>query len=283
MADLNLYCDELSGMIQYEDEDHVRDQVLSKDIQDLETIDFTCQEETRFLYSSFVVHDFSSRDILTDMTEAILLGEDYFDKLRSGSLIMQLRNAGLHYISEASRRFGLQPSTIMHAVNYLDRCLSTVDVNDIHEEREYLFVSCLMVASKVVDVNPPKAYQWCKEFGLEIRALIRMEARLVILLAWRLNCSSPFLYLHHYLEKLGLPMKPKLIEKSTEIILYAIKDIQFLVFESWEISLAIVISVCLDEVQREAIPYEVFQYADKRRCIQMIEALQRFSPNYTLY
>ncbi|PWA43039.1 cyclin-D2-3 [Artemisia annua] len=214
MADLNLYCDEeLSGMIQDEDEDHVRDQ-----------------------------------DVLADMTEAIPLGEDYFDKLRRGGLIMQIRNAGLHYISEASRQFDLQPSTVMHAVNYLDRCLSTIDVNGIHEEREYLFVSCLMVASKLVEVSPPRAYQWCKEFGLEIRALIRMEARLAILLEWRLNFSSPLLFLHHYLEKLGLPMKPNLIEKSTEIILYAIK----------------VISVCLDEVQRKAIPDEVFQYADKK-------------------
>ncbi|PWA81860.1 cyclin-D2-3 [Artemisia annua] len=235
MADLNLYCDEeLSGMIQDEDE----------------VIPF--------------VHDFGSQDVLADMTEAILLGEDYFDKLRSGGLIMQMRNAGLHYISEASRQFDLQPSTVMHGVNYLDRCLSTVDANGIHEEREYLFVSCLMVASKLVEVSPPRAYQWCKEFGLEIRALIRMEARLAILLEWRLNCSSPLLFLHHYLEKLGLPMKPNLIEKSTEIILYAIKDIQFLVLKPWEISLAIVISVCLDEVQREAIPDEVFQYADKK-------------------
>ena len=100
MADLNLYCDEeLSGMIQDEDEDHVRDQVFNNDIHDQETIDFTCREGTGFLYSPFV-HDFGSQDVLADMTEAILLGEDYFDKLRRGGLIMQIRNAGLHYISE---------------------------------------------------------------------------------------------------------------------------------------------------------------------------------------
>ncbi|KAH7307535.1 hypothetical protein KP509_22G064100 [Ceratopteris richardii] len=158
---------------------------------------------------------------------------DYLEKYETKLLDEESRHKAVSWFFKARAFFRFSPLTVVLSVNYLDRFLSR---HEVPMRKSWMIdlvsVACLSLAAKMEEVEVPLLVdlQVAPDYFFEPCTVLRMELLLLSTLEWRADSVTPFSYIEYFICKCRLsgPIYQNLASQITELILLAVKDLNFL-------------------------------------------------------
>ncbi|KAL9241378.1 hypothetical protein vseg_015498 [Gypsophila vaccaria] len=278
---------------------------------DLSTASLVCQEEMKDLCFDDHDDDYDGDDDDDDVSRSEPLSEecvmrmlereseyspalDYLTRLRSAELDLLARNLAFDWLSKAHSYYSFGPLSLCLAVNYLDRFISLRELpRGTAWTMQLLAVACLSLAAKVEETCVPSSLELQvgdPKYVFEAKTIQRMELLVLDTLKWKMNAVTPCSFLDYSLKKLSNPHSltdkflfstTKVLNRSMQLILCAIKGIEYLEFKPSEIAAAVAMSV---SAEFQAVDFDnataCFLHLEKGRvlkCVKMIKEMSQMS------
>ncbi|KAL9229590.1 hypothetical protein vseg_005040 [Gypsophila vaccaria] len=220
---------------------------------------------------------------------------DYLTRLRSGDLDLIARNDALNWIFQAHSYYSFGPFSLCLAVNYLDRFYSARYLpRDKAWTVQLVAVACLSIAAKIEETCVPHSIELQvgdPKYVFEAKTIQRMELLVLDTLNWKMNAITPCSFLHYSLKQLRNPRSvtdkflystTKVVNRSMQLILDALKGIEYLEYKPSEIAAAATMSVSA-EIQAVDIENATscFIHLVKGRVLKCVEMMKGMSQNST--
>uniref|UniRef100_A0A7N0UKQ4 Uncharacterized protein n=1 Tax=Kalanchoe fedtschenkoi TaxID=63787 RepID=A0A7N0UKQ4_KALFE len=174
------------------------------------------------------------------------------------------------------------PLSLYLSVNYLDRFLSAYEFPEGRAwMMQLLAVACVSIAAKMEETEIPLTQDFQvaeSKFVFEARTIQRMELLVLSTLRWRMEAVTPFSFADTFLYRLNGDHQPPetWINKSIQLILSTVKDIDSLEFKPSEVAAAVAIVVArenqtLDDTERAINLFGL--HARKEKVVKCVELL----------
>ncbi|EPS64667.1 hypothetical protein M569_10111, partial [Genlisea aurea] len=185
---------------------------------------------------------------MVEKEEEHLPRDDYLFRLRNGDLDLDMRTQSLQWIRKVPSHFSFLfknhlPTVFFFLFDLNIRC------GQKDKKKKWMFqlsaVGSLSLAAKLEEVQVPSLLDLQmggSEFVFEAKTIRRMETMVMSTLKWRIKSSTPYDYVHYFLNNINLD-DDIAIDRSVEIISHTIEDIEFLEFRPSEIAAAVAIYV----------------------------------------
>lgn len=167
--------------------------------------------------------------------------------------LMKARKGGIDWVLRVSSHYGFGGLTVVLAVNYFDRFISSFWLqNDKPWMVQLVAVACLSLAAKVEETQVPLLVELqvdVSKFMFDAKSIQRMEILVLSALDWKMNPVTQFSFIDHIIRRLGLKMYPHcdFLRRCERVVLSAITDCRLLSYLPSVIATAIV-SVVIKEV-----------------------------------
>ncbi|MEW5304559.1 MAG: hypothetical protein WDW36_007162 [Sanguina aurantia] len=117
----------------------------------------------------------------------------------------QMRRVLVDWMSDVADDFKFLSETLFLAINYLDRFLGSQAVP--RNILQLLGVTCLWLAAKYEEVNPPTSYELANATDgmCDPKQMAGMEKALLSVLEYNLGCPTSLSFLHHYIHVQLMP------------------------------------------------------------------------------
>ncbi|CAM8974632.1 unnamed protein product [Rhodiola kirilowii] len=210
---------------------------------------------------------------------------DYLGRLSCGEVDLSDRMRAVIWIKKVHAHFGFGPLSLYLSVNYLDRFLSAYGLPEGEAwMMQLLAVACVSIAAKMEETEIPLSQDFQvadSKFVFEARTIQRMELLVLSTLRWRMQAVTPFSYLDSFLYRLNDDHHPPRtwINKSIQLILSTVEDIDYLEFRPSVVAAAVAIAVAgknqtLDDTERAINLFGLNASKEKVvKCVEMLHDL----------
>ncbi|XP_022773944.1 cyclin-D3-3-like isoform X2 [Durio zibethinus] len=168
----------------------------------------TVKNET-FLPLFFIEHDmfWEGDELLSLISKEKETHLGYIDVYSDESLVLARKDA-LEWIFQVKAHYGFNALTIVLAVNYFDRFISSLKFQkDKPWMGQLAAVACLSLAAKVEETQVPLLLDLQVEeskYVFDSKTIQRMELLVLSTLQWRMNPVTPISFFYHITRRLGL-------------------------------------------------------------------------------
>ncbi|XVE82843.1 hypothetical protein DITRI_Ditri16bG0038300 [Diplodiscus trichospermus] len=196
----------------------------------------TVKKET-FLPSFFIEHDLFWEDdeLLSLMAKEKETHICYIDINSDESLVLARKEA-LEWIFKVKAHHGFNALTIVLAVNYFDRFISSFKFQkDKPWMGQLAAVACLSLAAKVEETQAPLLLDLQVEelqYVFDSKTVQRMELLVLSTLQWRMNPVTPISFFDHITRRLGLRthLHWEFLRSCERLLLFLIADSRFMFY-----------------------------------------------------
>ncbi|XVE87066.1 hypothetical protein DITRI_Ditri18aG0086400 [Diplodiscus trichospermus] len=224
-----LYCEEQDlGEYSFEENgSEIRGETLKKDT---------------FLPLLCIEHDLFWEDdeLLSLMSKEKETHLGYIDFYSDESLVLARKDA-LEWIYKVKARYGFNALTIVLAVNYFDRFISSLKFQkDKPWMGQLAAVACLSLAAKVEETQVPLILdlQVCvskveeSKYVFDSKTIQRMELLVLSTLQWRMNPVTPISFFDQITRRLGLRISLhwEFLRRCEHLLLFLIADSRFVLY-----------------------------------------------------
>ncbi|KAK9949121.1 hypothetical protein M0R45_004661 [Rubus argutus] len=156
-----------------------------------------------------------------------------FSHCSSTSWFKAARLDSIDWIFNARAEFGFRLQTAYLSITYFDRFLSKRSIDDgkLWAFR-LLSVACLSLAAKMEEIKVPSLSEFqVQDYDFESRTIQRMELLVLSTLEWKLGSTTPFAYLHYFINKFfcECESRPKgLVSGAIRLIVAMTKEIDLM-------------------------------------------------------
>ncbi|KAK8556752.1 hypothetical protein V6N13_064760 [Hibiscus sabdariffa] len=166
-------------------------------------------EKETFLPLFHVQHDlFWEDDELISLMSKKKETQHCFIDVNSDESLISARKEALEWIFKVKAHHGFNALTIVLAVNYFDRFISSFKFQkDKPWMGQLAAVACLSLAAKVEETQVPRLLDLKAEeskFVFDSKTIQRMELLVLSTLQWRMNPVTPISFFDHITRRLGL-------------------------------------------------------------------------------
>ncbi|KAE8707041.1 Cyclin-D3-2 [Hibiscus syriacus] len=151
----------------------------------------------------------------------------YIDVNSDESLVVARKEA-LEWIFKVKEHYGFNALTMVLAVNYFDRFISSLKFQkDKPWMRQLAAVACVSLAAKVEETQV-----WRNQSVFDSNTIQRMELLVLSILQWRMNPVTPISFFNHITSRLGLKIHLHLefIRRCERLLLFLIADSRFMLY-----------------------------------------------------
>ncbi|XWS45219.1 hypothetical protein CRYUN_Cryun15aG0117400 [Craigia yunnanensis] len=196
----------------------------------------TVKKET-FFPLFFIQHDlfredYELRSLMSKEQDTHLC---YIDVNSDESLVLARKEA-LEWIFNVKAHYGFNALTIVLAVNYFDRFISSLKFQkDKPWMGQLAAVTCLSLAAKVEETQVPLLLDLQVEeskYVFDSKTIQRMELLVLSTLQWRMNPVTPISFFDHITRRLGLRthLHWKFLLRCECLLLFLIADSRFMLY-----------------------------------------------------
>ncbi|XVF15499.1 hypothetical protein REPUB_Repub09cG0159100 [Reevesia pubescens] len=197
----------------------------------------TVKKRETFLPLFFIQHDLFWEDdeLLSLMSKEKQTHLVYIDVYSDESLVLSRKDA-LDWIFKVKSHYGFNALTIVLAVNYFDRFISSLKFQkDKPWMGQLAAVACLSLAAKVEETQVPFLLDLQVEeskYVFDSKTIQRMELLVLSTLQWRMNPVTPISYFDHITRRFGLRtnLHWELLCRCERLLLFLIADSRFMVY-----------------------------------------------------
>ncbi|KAK8673128.1 hypothetical protein V6N13_111483 [Hibiscus sabdariffa] len=192
----------------------------------------TLKKET-FLSFSFIDHDLFWEDdeLLSLMSKEKETHRGYIS-VNSVEPLFLARKGALEWIFNVKEHYGFNALTMVLAVNYFDRFISTFKFQkDKPWMGQLAAVACLSLAAKVEETQVPLLLDLQLQVGeskyvFDSNTIERMELLVLSTLQWRMNPVTPISFFNHITSRLGLKthLHLEFLRSCERLLLFLIAD-----------------------------------------------------------
>ncbi|KAK8716650.1 hypothetical protein V6N13_043955 [Hibiscus sabdariffa] len=203
-----------------------------------ENLGETLKKET-FLSFSFIDHDLFWEDdeLRSLMSKEKETHHGYID-VNSVEPLFLARKGALEWIFYVKEQYGFNALTMVLAVNYFDRFISTLKFQkDKPWMGQLAAVACLSLAAKVEETQVPLLLDLQLQVGeskyvFDSITIQRMELLVLSTLQWRMNPVTPISFFNHITSRLGLKthLHLEFLRGCERLLLFLISDSRFLLY-----------------------------------------------------
>ncbi|KAK9135870.1 hypothetical protein Syun_015200 [Stephania yunnanensis] len=143
------------------------------------------------------------------------------------------RREAVEWMMRVNGHYGFSAVTAVLGVNYLDRFLSSFNLQrDKPWMSQLVAVACLSLAAKVEETHVPLLLDLQvgeSKYVFEAKTIQRMEILVLSTLQWRMNPVTPLSFLHHIIRRLGLKnhLHWEFLRRCERLLLFVITDPKF--------------------------------------------------------
>ncbi|XVF59356.1 hypothetical protein PTKIN_Ptkin07bG0269000 [Pterospermum kingtungense] len=196
----------------------------------------TLKKET-FLPLIFIEHDLFWEDdeLLSLMAKEKEAHLCYID-VNSDEVLVSARKEALEWIFKVKAHYGFGALTIVLAVNYFDRFVSSLKFQkDKPWMGQLAAVACLSLAAKVEETQVPLLLDLQVEkskYLFDSKTIQRMELLVLSTLQWRMNPVTPISFFDHITRRLGLrnQLHWEFLRMCERLLLFLISDSRFMLY-----------------------------------------------------
>merc|ERR1712129_51137 len=242
----------------------------------MEDCEYVADIETVEVYSMQMTIDVPAmldQVILTDSRvlenmlneESQTIKQDYCSKVQS-HIAPHMRKIVTDWMLEVCDDQQCQPEVFFLSVNYLDRFLSTVNINK--NQFQLCASVCILLASKfsqVVPITTDKLVIYTDN-SVTVEELRQWEIKILNVLQWELSSVTAHSFLEQFIPGLSLSSRvniPKVRRQAETIAAMAATEYQFILAKDSVIAAATLAAVVSDEIESEII---VISLAARLRC-----------------
>ncbi|XVF61243.1 hypothetical protein PTKIN_Ptkin08bG0114800 [Pterospermum kingtungense] len=184
----------------------------------------------------------------------------YIDVYSDESLVLARKDV-LEWIFKAKARYGFNALTIVLAVNYFDRFVSSLKFQkDKPWMGQLAAVACLSLAAKVEETQVPLLLDLQAEeskYVFDSKTIQRMELLVLSTLQWRMNPVTPISFFHHITRRIGLRthLHWEFLRRCERLLLFLISDSRFMRYIP-----SILAAATMQHVIKEVEPYDYLKY-----------------------
>ncbi|KAK8497829.1 hypothetical protein V6N13_034612 [Hibiscus sabdariffa] len=246
-----LYCEEEEDLGECSFEDNASDNFGG-----------TVKKET-FLPLLFIDHDLFWEDdeLLTLMSKEKETHHGYID-VNSDEPLVLARKEALEWIFKVKEHYGFHALTMVLAVNYFDRFVSSLKFQkDKPWMGQLAAVACLSLAAKVEETQVPLLLdlQVESKYVFDSNTMQRMELLVLSTLQWRMNPVTPISFFNLITSRLGFGLKTHLhlefLRRCERLLLLLIADSRFMLYIP-----SIITAATMVHVVKEIEPCHYLEY-----------------------
>ncbi|GMI68058.1 CYCLIN D3;2 [Hibiscus trionum] len=195
----------------------------------------TVKKET-FLPCFFIDNLFWEDDELLSLISKEKETHHGYIDVNSDEPLFLARKGALEWIFKVKEHHGFNALTMVLAVNYFDRFISSLKFQkDKPWMGQLAAVACLSLAAKVEETQVPLLLDLQVEeskYAFDSNTIQRMELLVLSTLQWRMNPVTPISFFNHITSRLGL--KPHLhlefLHSCERLLLFLIADSRFMLY-----------------------------------------------------
>ncbi|MBA0824441.1 hypothetical protein Goarm_021114, partial [Gossypium armourianum] len=197
----------------------------------------TVKKET-FLPSFFIENDcFFEQDdeLFVLMSKEKQTHHGYID-VNSNKPLVLARKQALGLFFKVKEHYGFNALTMVLAVNYFDRFISSLKLQQDNPWMSQLAaVACLSLAAKVEETQVPVLLDLQVEesnYVFDSKTIQRMELLVLSTLQWRMNPITPISFFNHITSRLGLKshLHFEFLHSCEHLLLLVITDSRFMLY-----------------------------------------------------
>ncbi|XP_022752090.1 cyclin-D3-3-like [Durio zibethinus] len=221
----------------------------------------TLKKET-ILPSFFIEHDLFCEDdeLLSLMSREKETHLCYIDVNSDESLVLARKEA-LEWIFKVKAHYGFNALTIVLAVNYFDRFISSLKFQkDKPWMGQLAAVACLSLAAKVEETQVPLLLDLQvdeSKYVFDSNTIQRMELLVLSTLQWRMHPVTSISFFDHITRRLGLRthLHWEFLRRCERLLLFLIADSRFMPYIP-----SILAAATMLHVIKEVEPYHYLEY-----------------------
>ncbi|KAK8653017.1 hypothetical protein V6N13_127038 [Hibiscus sabdariffa] len=190
-----------------------------------------------FLPLLFIDHDLFWEDdeLLTLMSKEKETHHGYID-VNSDEPLFLARKEALEWVFKVKEHYGFHALTMVLAVNYFDRFVSSLKFQkDKPWMGQLAAVACLSLAAKFEETQVPLLLDLQVEgskYVFDSNTIQRMELLVLSTLQWRMNPVTPISFFNHITSRLGLKthLHLEFLRRCERLLLLLIADSRFMLY-----------------------------------------------------
>ncbi|KAE8709562.1 Cyclin-D3-3 [Hibiscus syriacus] len=228
-------------------------------------------KEDSFLPLFFIDHGLFGEDdeLISLMSKEKETRHGYID-VNSDEPLVLTRKEALEWIFKVNEQHGFNALTMVLAVNYFDRFISS---SKFQENKPWMgqlaAVACLSLAAKVEETQVPLLLNLQVEeskYVFDSKNIQRMELLVLSTLQWRMNPVTPISFFNHITSRLGLKIHLHLefLRRCEHLLLFLVADSRFMLYIP-----SIVASATMLHVIKEIEPCHYLEY--QKQLIGLLE------------
>ncbi|KAK8479391.1 hypothetical protein V6N13_024234 [Hibiscus sabdariffa] len=194
-------------------------------------------EEETFIPLFLIEHDlFWEDDDLISLMSKEKQTHHFFIDINSDESLISARKEALEWIFKVKAHHGFNALTMVLAVNYFDRFISSFKFQkDKPWIGQLAAVACLSLAAKVEETQVPLLLDLQVEeskFVFDSKTIQRMELLVLSTLQWRMNPVTPISFFDHITRRLGLRTRLhwEFLYSCEQLLLILIADSKFMLY-----------------------------------------------------